>query len=619
MPSLPIVGVLKVLWTSAMRYGWRLPWRVIEIIANEGWRALLHKLGGFVTARSYPIWIKRYDTLTDAKRQNIRDEIARWPVKPFISVLMPVFDTDVRWLRAAVRSLEAQLYPHWELCISDDASTNPEVRDELTRAAQHNPRIRLSFCDRRRGIAGNTNVALALASGEFVALLDADDLLSETALYWVANEIAQHPDSDLIFSDEDKIDERGYRYAPNFKPDWNPALMLSQNSFSHLGVYRRSLVERVGSFRQQFEGAQDHDLALRCSRATEPRRIHHIPRILYHWRATSSSTASDIAAKPHALEAGRRAVQDFLARTAAKATAATTRFGIQVDYPVPAPRPLVSILVPTTAKPDLLHPCAGSILERSTYDNFEFLLLVNETHRAIPERAALLDQLAAQPRVRALTYPDRPFNYSWVNNWAAAQARGSLLCLLNDDTEVITPDWLEKLVARVTLDKVAAAGPMMYRRNETIQHAGVILGLGGVAAHAFTHEPRGSPGYFCRAGLEQDLSCVTAGCMLLRRDVFQAVGGFDERFAVAFNDVDLCLRIRAAGWRILWTPAVELYHDESVSVGQVDSPERIRQFAGEIALMRQLWGPALDADPFYNPNLSLLYPFALASPPRHKD
>ncbi len=618
MPALPIAA-LKVAWTRATRYLWRIPLRVVQIITSEGWSALFRKFGNFATAHSYPIWIRRYDTLSEEKRREIREEIARWPTMPLISVVMPVSGTDIRWLRAAIRSVETQLYPHWQLCIAGDASANPAVRDELGRAAEHNPKARLAFGETRRGAAHNSNAALALATGDFIALLDAGDLLPETALYQAAKEITEHPDADLIFSDEDTIDERGHRRAPNFKPDWNPALMLSQNSFGDPGAYRRSRGERGGPSGPGFAGAQDHDRGLRGARATEPSRIRHIPRILYHRRATAVSTASDVAAKPRALEAARRAVQDHLTQSAPGASASTTGFGIQVEYPLPAPRPLVSILVPTTARPELLRTCARSVLDRSSYDNFELLLLVDDTHRAVPERTALLEQLAADRRVRALSYPPRPFNYSWVNNFGAAQARGSLLCLLNDDTEVITTDWLEKLVARVTLPKVAAAGPMMVRRDGTIQHAGVILGLGGAAAHAFTHEPRGSPGYFGRAGLEQDLSCVTAGCMLLRKDVFEAVARFDERFAVAFNDVDLCLRIRAAGWRILWTPAVELYHDESASVGRTDAPQRAAQFAGEIALLRQLWGPQLDADPFYNPNLSLAYPFTLACPPRHND
>jgi GT2 family glycosyltransferase len=276
----------------------------------------------------------------------------------------------------------------------------------------------------------------------------------------------------------------------------------------------------------------------------------------------------------------------------------------------------VSILVPTTGNPTLLEPCLNSLLTRTTYGNFEVLVLVNETHRKIPERACLLDRVVADGRIRVLDFPDRPFNYSWVNNRGADQASGDILCLLNDDTELVTGDWLEQLVARVALDGVGAAGPMLYYPDNTIQHAGTILGIGGVADHVFRSAARGHLGYFGRACLEQDLSCITAGCMAMRASVYRDLGGFNEELAIAFNDVDLCLRIRAAGWRIIWTPAVELTHRESTSLGRHDAPERAERFSQDVVWMRGRWGPALDADPFYNRNLSLTRPYELAFPPR---
>lgn len=597
----------------------RKAWRLFRSSGTSILRALPLAAINIPEASSYNHWIANYDRLTAADRDAIRRRISSFATEPKFSVLMPVYNTDLRWLRAAIDSVRAQIYTGWELCISDDASTRSDVRDELRRYAEHDPRIRLNFRSTNGNISANSNDALSLASGDFIVLLDADDVLPEHALYWVAAEIDAHPDADLIFSDEDKIDADGRRFDPYFKSDWNPALMLSQNAFCHLGVYRRALVEKVGGFRIGFEGSQDHDLALRCSRATEAKRIFHIPRILYHWRAIETSTAADGAAKPYAWDAGRRAIEEHLTHLDISAEVGHAEFApnfYQVQYPLPPPHPRVSILIPTTGEPRFLKPCLDSIFGRTTYPNFEVLLLVSDKHRAVASRAAALHSPGNETRVRVLTHPDRPFNFAWVNNWGASQASGEILCLLNDDTEVVTSDWLEKLVARLSLERVGAVGPMLYFPDGRIQHAGVILGIGGVAVHAFNGMRRGSQGYSGRACLEQDLSCVTAGCMIIRKEAFQSVGGFDEDFAVAFNDVDLCIRLRAAGWRIVWTPAVELIHHESVSVGKHSSAKRAAQFAEEVNNMRKRWAAVLEADPNYNVNLSLQEPFELAFPPR---
>ncbi len=598
-----------------------LPLRAFRVLHNEGPKAFARKsiaaLHELLFPPTYDRWISRYDAVTKLARRRIRADLARWPMKPLISVIMPVYNTDLRWLSAAIRSVQAQLYPNWELCISDDASTLEGTRGTLMDFAQRDPRIRMFLRTSNGNISANSNDALSLASGEFVALMDSDDALPPHALYWVAKEIVAHPDVDLIYSDEDKVDAGDKRFDPYFKSDWNLALMLSQNAFGHLGVFRRSLVERVGGFRSDFEGSQDHDLVLRCALETSPERIRHIPRILYHRRAIESSTAANRGVKPDAWRAGRRAIQEYLAKRDLRATVGRAPLEqYQVEYELHSPRPRVSVLVPTTGNPSLLGPCLNSVLSRTTYENFEVLLLVNEIHRHEAGRAELLRQCAERPHVRVLFHRDRPFNYSWVNNWGAGEASGEVLCLLNDDTELITPAWLERLVARATLPGVGAVGAMMYYPNDTIQHAGVILGLSGIAGHAFHREPRGLGGYFSRACLEQDMSCVTAGCLAIRRDVFLAQGGFDERFTIAFNDVDFCIRLRAAGWRIIWTPTVELYHHESASVGGPHSSERGDEFPEAVRLMRKQWGSILDADPYYNPNLSLQKGFNLAFPPR---
>jgi GT2 family glycosyltransferase len=571
-------------------------------------------------ADDYEAWVARYDTLTEDDLAVFRTALGRFRRRPVISILMPVYNTPEQWLTRAIESVTAQVYPDWQLCISDNASTEPHVRETLERYRSRDERIRVVYRDTNGHISANTNSALALATGDYVSLLDSDDELTPHALFWVVNEILDYPDADIVYSDEDKLDADGRRYEPYFKPDWNPALILSANYVSHLGTYRRSLIEQVGGFRVGFEGSQDHDLLLRCADASAPERIRHIPRVLYHWRSIPGSTASAEAmdAKPYAWHAASAAIVEHLQRhgVAAKVEPAL-RIYYQVHYPTPAVLPKISILMPSACNLNLLKPCMESLFARTTYPDFEVLLVVSSIRFENAAQREYLEQLKSNPKIRILRYEDRPYNFSWLNNWAESQCSGEVLCFMNDDIEVVTPDWLEKLLARLTLDKVGAVGPMLYYPDDRIQHAGVILGVGGVAGHGFIRMPRGSDGYFGRAGLEQDLSCVTAACMLMRRDAFQALNGFNEDLSVAFNDVDLCVRLRNAGWRIIWTPQVELIHHESATLGRHDSPERQTQFRREVKLMRDLWGAELDSDPFYNPNLSLqTNRFTLAFPPR---
>ena len=574
--------------------------------------------GRVVSEFTYGDWIARYDTPDFKMRKQMAERSARFTLQPKFSIIMPVYNTDLRWLREAIESVRAQLYPDWELCLSDDASTLPGVRELLQDYADKEERICSVFRETNGHISANSNSAMSLATGDFIVLMDADDRIPEDALYWVAEEINAHPDVDLIFSDEDKIDVDGRRCDPYFKSDWNPALILSQNMFSHLGVYRLSLVEEVGGFRLGFEGSQDHDLVLRCADATEPSKIRHIPHVLYHWRVSPHSAASGSEAKPYAWNAGARAIEEHLERNGVGGRVRRRlKDFYQVDYQPPSEWPKVSVLVPTSGSPGLLEPCLTELLARTTYPNLEVLLTINETSFQIEERAACLNELAKDPRVRILAYEDRAFNYSWVNNWAARQASGSILCLMNDDVKIITADWLEKLVSRLQSKQVGAVGVMLYYPDETIQHAGVYLGIYGVAHHVFKNLTRGSVGYVGRAALEQDLSCVTAACLAVRRQLFEDLNGFDERLAIAFNDVDFCIRLRKKGWRILWTPEVEHYHLELQSVGRHDSEGRAASFQKEVRMMRDRWGAVLDGDPFYNPNLSLQSDhMGLAFPPR---
>jgi len=539
----------------------------------------------------YEQWIARYDTLNRASRQKIIADIAHVRTKPTISIIMPVGAGAGKCFKSTLNSVETQLYPYWELCLGVGPSALCELREELDALEKRENRIRIARVENSATWADKANRALTLATGDFVAPLDVGDALAEDALYWVAREARDDAGFDLIFSDEDTIDGKAHRIDPWFKPDWNPALMLACNAFGRLGAYRRSLVQRLGGFRAGFDGAEEYDLVLRCAAATEVNRIRHIARVLCHRGATIR--IKEQRGKSSNEDAGARAVADHLAAQGVAGKVSGANGEYRLAYAMPNPHPRVSVIIATTAQPDIAELCFTSLLLRTTYDDLEVLLLVNRAVLQVSERADFLKRIAEKPRVRVIEYPDSPFNYSAVNNFGGAQASGQVLCFLNDDTEIITADWLEILVSRVSLPQVAAAGPMLYYPDDTIQHAGVVLGLGGIAGHACLHEPRGSRGYFGRACLEQDVSCVTAACMAIRADVFRTLGGFDEKMPLAYNDVDLCLRLRSAGWRIIWTPVAELVYRESASLGGHDQGPRAEQYAHDVTLMRQRWGPLL--------------------------
>jgi len=595
-------------------------------VLAQGVNPLLHYLkfgraeGRLAVRRDYTAWIERYDHLSDEDHEIFRRAIECFASRPLISILLPIYNTKSAHLKRAIQSVIDQLYPHWELCISDDASTDRAVREIMESAAKRDSRIKVTYRETNGHIATNSNSALKLATGDYVGMLDHDDELARHALFWVVHEIQTYPDAAIIYSDEDKLHADGTRHDPLFKPDWNPALILAQNYVSHFAVYRRNLVERAGGFRPGFEGSQDHDLLLRCADLAEPSQIRHIPRILYHWRSHSGSTASEIGleAKPYAWEAGARAIQEHLDRRGiAAAIRPVAEQFYQVEYPLPSPAPKVTVIIPTALKLEFVQACMGSVLRDTTYPNVEFIVATDRSRVLTAAQRRFLDELKADARVRLLINDELPFNYSRTNNRAVAQSDAAIICFLNDDVELITRDWLEKLVARVLQEGVGAVGAMLYYPTGTIQHAGVILGMGGVAGHPFLNLPRGKKGYFGRAILEQDLSCVTAACMVARRAAFDGVGGFNEDLAIAFNDVDLCMRLRQKGWRIIWTPAVEMYHHESMSVGKHNAPHRHTLFQHEVELMREKWGDWLERDPFFNPNLSLAsLQYNLAFPPR---
>jgi glycosyltransferase involved in cell wall biosynthesis len=557
---------------------------------------------------SYPEWIdsvERPDILPPAAQVQA---IASWSFRPVVSIVTPTYDTPAALLRECLDSVLAQTYPHWQLCIADDASTRPEVRTLLLDYAAREPRIRICLRERNGHIAQASNSALDLAGGEFVAFLDHDDTLAPHALFAVVEALQRRPAAQIVYSDEDKLDGDGNRCDPYFKPDWSPDLLRSQNYVSHLGVYRRELVESVGRFRDGYQGSQDYDLLLRCAaRVGDVGDVLHVPQILYHWRKTETSTATTHEQKPYATEAARRALQEHADMCSPGVRVSVVAPGLyRHRWPIPDPAPLVSLIVPTRDGGQVLRQCIDSIVQRTTYPHYEILVVDNQSND--PET---LDWLASLPqrlhgRARVLRY-DHPFNYAAINNYAASEARGSVLGLINDDVEVISPEWLTEMTSHAVRHEIGCVGAKLYYPDDTVQHAGVVLGIGGVAGHSHKYFDRSHDGYFSRLRIVHNVSAVTGAVLLVRKVVFDAVSGLDaEHLRVAFNDVDLCLKVQAAGWINVVTPFAELYHHESKTRGTDNTSEKRERFLRECQTMQSRWRDVLARDPSYNPNLTLV-------------
>jgi GT2 family glycosyltransferase len=543
------------------------------------------------------------DAVVGLDRARMLETSAKFSHRPLISVIIPAYDTPERYLRATLESVLEQAYDNWELCVADDASTDPAVRAVLNEYARRDPRVKVVFRPENGHISRATNSALALAQGDFVAFMDHDDLLAIDALFEVAHLINRHPDVDVIYTDENKIDDHVRFQEPHFKPDWAPESFLSRMYVGHLIVMRRSLVEAVGGLRPEFDGSQDYDLMLRVTELTD--RIRHIPRILYHWRIHQDSTSLDGAAKPYAYDAAVRALNEALERRGEEG-----RISAKPEYPgsydvrfAIREKRKVSVIIPTRDHGDDVYNCIGSLFAKTYYANLDVTIVDNgstdEDSLAIFERLTKRDR-----RIRVLRY-DEPFNFSKINNYAVERTDGDYLLFLNNDTQATSDEWIEALVEQAQRPAIGAVGAMLLYPDQTVQHAGVIVGLGGVAGHSHKHYHQNAPGYFHILQSVNNYSAVTAACMMVRRDVFLEVGAFDESLAVAFNDVDLCLKIRDAGYRNVYLPHVRLYHFESKSRGQEVTPEGIARFSREIEIMRARWHPLKVRDPFYNPNLTL--------------
>ena len=526
---------------------------------------------------------------------------ARFPYSPLISILVPVYNTPEAFLKQMIQSVRKQTYPNWELCIANADPTNQEVADILKTASGKDRRIRVTDVPENKGIAQNTNAALAIASGDYIGLLDHDDLLTPDALYEVVRILNEEERPQVIYSDEDKVTtDLSEHFQPFMKPDFNLDLLRANNYICHFFVAEKDLAEQVGGFRGEYNGAQDYDLILRCTERAE--KIAHIPRILYHWRVHKASTADNPASKMYAFDAGKRAIEEHLKRCGEKGTVSRTKdLGFyRVQYQVQG-KPLVSIIIPNKDHADMLDRCLKSI-EKSSYQNYEIIIVENNS-----EKEATFDyykQLKSE-RIKVV-YWEGIFNYSAINNFGVRAAKGDFLILLNNDVEIITENWIEEMLSNCQRKDVGIVGAKLYYPDDTVQHAGIIIGIGGVAGNIFTGLPRRFTGYFHKASIQQDLSAVTAACMMVKRSVYEEAGGLEEKLQVAFNDVDFCLRVRKAGYLVVFDPYVELYHYESKTRGSENTKEKVRRFQSEIEYMRSHWLELLKkGDPMYNPNLTL--------------
>ena len=566
------------------------------------WTADLRKTKTKDFIVDYPEFIKRNDTLSTEDLVAIKTHIYQFAFKPLLSIVMPVYNPPVDFFIAALDSVLTQLYPYWELCIADDASTDNRISEIIKSYVEKDNRIKVIFRPLRSNICEASNGSLSLVTGDFIVLMDQDDLIPNHAFYHVAVEINRYPDVKLIYSDEDKINELGLRIDPCFKSDWNPDLFYSQNMFSHLGVLQTELVRVVGGFRVGYEGSHDYDLVLRCLKIISVENIRHIPRVLYHCRNHSELTAQSQFNKDDATLAGCRALQDHFSDSLIKVNTTEVLGTYRVAYPLPEKLPSVSLIIPTRDQVDVLRKCIESLQNKTTYPNFEVLVMDNQSQD--PVTISYLASLNQDSRFKVIPY-NFSFNYSAINNYAVSLAQGEIIGLINNDIEVINTDWLHEMVSHALRSEVGAVGAKLLYSDNTIQHAGFILGLGGLAGHSHKYYAENSCGYFYRSRLTQALCAVTAACLLVRTELYKQVGGLDEKnLTIAFNDVDFCLKLRAAGFRNIYTPYAKLYHHESISRGQENTPEKQARFLSEVAFMQKKWGDILKNDPYYNPNLT---------------
>lgn len=553
------------------------------------------------TEVDYNIWFRE-------KRLNQEDlklqTEQKWEQKVVISVVVPIFRTPEPFLRQMIESVINQTYPFWELCIADGSGNTEKTRSVVEEYVKKDNRILYQVLQENLGIADNTNTAMNMASGDYIALFDHDDLLEPDALFEIAEAaMKSQGNADVLYTDEDKVaaDLSEY-FQPHFKPDFSPDLLRSNNYICHLFVVKRLLAVSVGGQRKEFDGAQDYDFILRC--CEQAKSIVHIPKILYHWRVHKASTADNPASKRYAFEAGKRAIEAHLKRMKVTGTVSATKdLGFyRVKYKVQG-NPFISIVIPNKDNMGILKRCIDSIQSKSTYRNYEVIIVENNSKE--PDTFAYYKSIDGKDGISVI-YWEEEFNYSRINNYGIMHAKGDYIVCLNNDISVITPDWMEELLGNCQRKEVGITGARLYFPDNTIQHAGIVVGMGGSAGSMFVGMSRNRTGYMHKAAIQQNLSAVTAACFMVKRQAFEQAGGFDEKLAVAFNDVDFCLRVRRAGYLVVYNPDAQMYHDESKTRGYEDTPEKQARFQKEKDYLRSRWPEIMEqGDPYYNRNLSL--------------
>ena len=571
--------------------GWRVTWIEMKRYMVMGTAAEPENL--------YQMWIENNEP---SKEELEEQRNTKFKINPKISIIIPMYNTPINFFEELVNNLINQTYTNWELCLADGS---PEKNEKLEKIYKKDERIKYKFIGENKGIAGNTNEALSLVTGDFVALLDHDDLLPIFSLYEIEKCINENPDVEFIYTDEDKFEKLGgKRYDPYFKSDFAPDTLRANNFICHFSVFKKELMDKLGGFRSKYDGAQDYDILLRMSEETN--NIIHIPKILYHWRVHSLSTAkSGGTAKPYAYEAGIKAIQDHIDRIGLKGTveSGNTLGTYKVNYEIQG-NPKVSIVIPNKDYVKTLKVCINSIKKLTTYENYEIIIVENNSEEN--ETFEYYKKIDGKDKIKVVYFPEKEFNYSKIINFGVKNSTGDYIVQLNNDTELLTPNWLQEMLGFAQRDDVGAVGAELFYPDNTIQHAGIIIGIGGVAGHVFKNLPKGIHGYFSKDAMIQNLSAVTAACIMTPKSIYDEVGYMDEKFKVAFNDVDFCLKIRQTGKLIVYNPYVQFTHYESKSRGFEDTPEKKKRFQSEVDRFHDKWQSVLDkGDPYYNINLRL--------------